>query len=309
MSSLEDLGIQTPTNCKHRKDGEVLDPNGAEARSFVLPITKPSASCPRTSAFPPKADQQQEVTFSKQEQSVVEEIKEQQTEEVKPVELTTQAPDSITEQLESKTQPVSLNKTAIKQQNNALSVGHKTLHSKQSSSKEQPNQSRPSNVVRSSDPNTKQPQPLSSIAFKKSVQTWPYMKGSIALAVMEIFFHLFQRSYCDALMSTRGLELLYQGYRGYGISGLVELQGSKNSLLRAISPNTEVEILSDDYHSSYFKDYPKQMQVYIKPLKNAQDWLGGIAVLIDQLLPLRIREFNVKSNKIINKTENRTKTY
>ncbi len=110
-------------------------------------------------------------------------------------------------------------------------------------------------------------------------------------------------------MSTPGLELLYQGYRGNGISGLVELQGSKNSLLRAISPNTEVEILSDDYHSSYFRDYPKQILVYIKPVKNAQDWLGGIAVLIDQLLPLRIRDLNVKLNKSINKTENRTKTY
>ncbi len=236
--------------------------------------------------------QQQEVTLPKQEQSVVEEIKQQETEEVTPVEVRevrTEAPDSRKEQLESKTQPV---KTAIKQQNNDPSVRHKALHSKQLSSKPQLNQSRPSNVVRQSDPNTKQPQPLSSMAFKKSVQTWSYIKGSMILVVMEILFHLFQRSYCEALMETPGLELLYQGYRGNGVSGLVELQGLKNSLLllRAISPNTEVEILSEDYHSSYFKDYPKQMQVYIRPVKNAQHWLGGIAVLIDQLLPLRIRD-------------------
>ena len=231
---------------------------------------------------------------SLQEQPLVEEIKESETEEVKAVAVITEAPDSRKEQLESKPQPVATEKTAIKQQDNELSVRHKALHSKQSSSKQQKNQSRPCNVVRQGEPNRKQPQPLSSIAFNKTVQTLPYMKGSWAPAVVEIWFHLFQRSYCDALMSTPGLELLYQGYRGNGISGLVELSNSKNSLLRAISPNTEVEILSDDYHSSYFKDRPKQIQVYIKPLKNSQDWLGGIAVLIDQLLPLRIREPNVK---------------
>ena len=230
-------------------------------------------------------NQQQEVTFSEQEQSIVEEIKAPETE----------APDSIKEQLESKPQPVSLEKTAIKQQNNDPSVGHKTLHSKQSSSKEQKNQSRPSNVVRQNDPNTKQPQALFSMVFNKTVQTWPYMKSGIALAVMEIFFHLFQRSYCDALMLTPGLELLYQGYLGHGISGLVELSNSKNSLLRSISPNTEVEVLSSDYHSTYFRDKPNQILVYIKPVRNAQDWLGGIVVSMEQLLPLRIRDFNVKT--------------
>ena len=266
---------------------------------FGISISDATLKKPETlSLWHPKYrdNQQQDVTFSEQEQSIVEEIKEPEPEEIKPaevIELTSKTPDSQKEQLESKDRPVSREKTAIKQQNNQPSVGHKTLHSKQSSSKEQKNQSRPCNVVCQDDPNRKQPQPLSSIAFNKSVQTWPYMKGSIALAVMEIFFYLFQRSYCDALMLTPGLELLYQGYRGNGVSGLVELQGSKNSLLRAISSNTEVEILSEDYHSSYFKDCPKQILVYIKPVKNAQDWLGGIAVLIDQLLPLRIRDLNL----------------
>ncbi len=118
------------------------------------------------------------------------------------------------------------------------------------------------------------------------------MKGGWAFVVMEIFFHLFQISYCDALMSTSGLVLLYQGYRGNGISGLVELSNSENSSLRAILPNTEVEICFHDYHSSYFRHRPKQILVYIKPVKNSQDWLSGIAVLMEQLLPLRIRELN-----------------
>ncbi len=237
---------------------------------------------------------------SLQEQPLVEEIKESETEEVKAVAVITEAPDSRKEQLESKPQPVATEKTAIKQQDNELSVRHKALHSKQSSSKQQKNQSRPCNVVRQSEPNRKQPQPLSFISFNKTVQTLAYMKGGWALAVMEIFFHLFQRSYCDALMSTPGLELLYQGYRGNGISGLVELSNSKNSLVRAISANTEVEILSSDYHSSYFRHCPQQILVYIKPVKKSQDWLGGIAVSMEQLLPLRIRDFNVKSNKIMN---------
>ena len=243
-------------------------------------------------------NQQQKVTLDEQEQPEVEDIKEPETEEVKPVEvreLNTEPPDSIKEQLESKTQPVSPEKTAIKQQDKDLSVRHKKLHSKQLSSKQQKNQSRPCNVVCQSDPNRKQPQPLSSIAFNKTVQTLAYMKGGWSLAVVEILFYLFQRSYCDALMSTPSLELLYQGYRGNGISGLVELSNSKNSLLRAISPNTEVEILPDDYHSSYFRDKPKQILVYIKPVKNSQDWLGGVAVSMEQLLPLRIRDFNLKT--------------
>ncbi len=247
-------------------------------------------------------NQQQKVTLDEQEQPEVdlkvESIKEPEPEEVKPVqvrELTTKAPDSQKEKLESKTETVSREKTAIKQENNQPSVGQKTLQAKQLFSKQQKDQSGPCNVVRQSDPNKKQPQPLYSIAFNKTVQTLPYMKGSLSFAVMEIWFYLFQRFYCEALMSTPGLEFLYRGYRGNGISGLVELSNSTNSLVRGISPNTEVEILTDDYHSSYFRDKPKQILVYIKPLKNSQDWLGGVAVSMEQLLPLRIRDFNLKT--------------
>ena len=73
---------------------------------------------------------------------------------------------------------------------------------------------------------------------------------------------------------------------------IIELETEK---VRAISLNTEVEICSDDYHSSYFRDRPRQLLVYIKPLKKAQDWFGGIAVSMEQLLPLRIRDFNVET--------------
>ena len=51
-----------------------------------------------------------------------------------------------------------------------------------------------------------------------------------------------------------------------------------------------------DYHSSYFRENPQQLLVYIKPLQNAEDWLDGIAVLIEHLIPVRIRERKYRSD-------------
>ena len=60
----------------------------------------------------------------------------------------------------------------------------------------------------------------------------------------------------------------------------------------------QVVILRSDYHSSSMRENPNQLLVYIKPKNNAIDWLGGIAVLIELLDPIRIRDKTSKFNKI-----------
>ena len=92
------------------------------------------------------------------------------------------------------------------------------------------------------------------------------------------------------------LELLYQGYEGRGAGGLVERKGEKQPQLQSISSNTEVEILRKDYHSSSMRKNPNQLLVYIKPL-HSTDWSNGIAVLIEHLVPIRVRDKISESNK------------
>ena len=107
--------------------------------------------------------------------------------------------------------------------------------------------------------------------------------------VIEFIYRVFQRAYYNALMRIPRLELVYQGYEGRGTGGLVQRKGEKHSQLQSIPPNTEVVILRKDYHSSSIRENPNQLLVYIKPLQNSQDWSNGIAVLIEHLVPIRIR--------------------
>ncbi len=107
------------------------------------------------------------------------------------------------------------------------------------------------------------------------------------------------------MIVTTNLELLYQGYRGYGATGFLERKGDKRSQVQLIKPNTEVEILRDDYHSTVFRENPKQLLVYIKPLHES-DWLGGISVLIEHLIPLRIKDKTLDQSQIkLNQNESK----
>ena len=108
--------------------------------------------------------------------------------------------------------------------------------------------------------------------------------------VIEFIYQVFQGAYYNALIRIPRLELVYQGYEGRGTAGLVQRKGEKQSQVQSIPPNTEVEILRKDYHSSSIRENPNQLLVYIKPLQNSQDWLNGIAVLIEHLIPIRIRD-------------------
>jgi hypothetical protein len=116
-----------------------------------------------------------------------------------------------------------------------------------------------------------------------------YMRVHVRVRVADFIFQVLQRAYCDALMNTPGLVLLYFGFHGRGANGLVEIEGKTQSAFEVILPDSEVEIYQEYPHSSYFRENPKQMLVYIKPIQNAQNWCDGIAVLIEHLLPIRIK--------------------
>lgn len=106
--------------------------------------------------------------------------------------------------------------------------------------------------------------------------------------LIEIFYQLFQRVYSQAAIKKRDLVFVFNGYKGRGISGLVEKKGVEETKLESIPLNTEVQIIRYQLHSSYFRDYPNQILVYIKPLINSDDWKGGIAVPLELLSFLRI---------------------
>ena len=163
--------------------------------------------------------------------------------------------------------------------------------------KQHSQQSTPLTVVGENESESKHLKAIPSLNSKKTVYTLAYMKGVMPVIVLEFIYQVFQRAYHNALRRIPRLELLYLGFNGRGVSGLVQRKGEKQPLVRGISPNTEVVVLRSDYHSSSLRDNPKQLLVYIKPI-NAINWMDGIAVLIEHLIPIRVRDKISKSNKI-----------
>ena len=171
------------------------------------------------------------------------------------------------------------------------------LQAKTNPDRQHSQQSTPLNVVGKNQSESKHLKALPSLDSKKTVHTLAYMKGMMPAIVVEFIYQVFQRAYYNALMRIPRLEFLYQGYRGRGSGGLVQRKGEKQSQLQSIPPNTEVVILRKDYHSSSMRENPNQLLVYIKPLQNSQDWKNGIAVLIEYLIPIRVRDKISKLNK------------
>ena len=171
-----------------------------------------------------------------------------------------------------------------------------TLQAKSTPDEEHSQQSIPLTVVGKNQPESKPLKALPSNNSTKTVHTLAYMKGVMPGIVIEFIYQVFQRAYYNALMRIPRLVLLYQGYEGRGTAGLVRRKGEKQSQVQSIPPNTEVEILRKDYHSSSLRDNPNQLLVYIKPLHSI-DWKNGIAVLIEHLISIRIRDKISNSNK------------
>ena len=178
------------------------------------------------------------------------------------------------------------------QQLNSKRILQPILPSKDASEEPQKKQSTPLRVVRQNEQKAESLKAISSLILTKTVHTLPYMKGMGCDFVIGFIYQALQRAYFNLLMETPNLELLYQGYRGYGATGFVERKGEKRSQVELIKPNSEVQILRNDYHSTALRENPKQLLLYIKPLENLE-WLNGIAVLIEQLIPIRIKDITL----------------
>ena len=171
------------------------------------------------------------------------------------------------------------------------------LQAKTNPDKQQNQQSTPLRVVRQNEAKAKQLKAIPSNDCKKTVHTLSYMKGVMPVILIEFIYQVFQRAYYNALMRIPRLKLVYQGYRGRSFGGLVQCKVGKQSQVRSIPSNTEVEIIRKDHHSSSLTDNPHQLLVYIKPLQNSQDWSNGIAIPIEHLIPIRIRDKTPKPDK------------
>ncbi|VEP18703.1 hypothetical protein H1P_870006 [Hyella patelloides LEGE 07179] len=74
------------------------------------------------------------------------------------------------------------------------------------------------------------------------------------------------------------------------------LEEKEKQEFRSILSNAEVLVLQDYPHSSYFQENPRQMMIYVQPT-NVSHWKTGICVRLDNLIPVRIRQGQEKSNK------------
>ena len=250
----------------------------------VEPNPDPQGAAPQESQHP---EEEPEVTVEVK----AEEVKEQETTDT-PTPVPEAAPSSSSQNntIEPNNGLETLDSIDLLQKDDKKVVIQEVLHSEQGESKKHKDRATPCHVTRQNGPNPKTPKFLPSLVSTISCHTLPLMKGVMAHHLIEFIFQIIQRAYYEAIMISPRLEFLYQGYRGFGTSGFVRRKGDKQSLVQSIPPNTEVEILRKDRHSSYFRENPKQLLVYIKPLYNADDWQQGIAVLIDHLIPIRIRD-------------------
>ncbi|MGB5714318.1 MAG: hypothetical protein WBM44_25830 [Waterburya sp.] len=188
--------------------------------------------------------------------------------------------------------------------------------------KAQSNGATPCSEVRQNQPNVESPETNTGNCLSNRGYTLPFMKGfmrvHVRVRVAELIFQVLQRGYCDALMNTPGLELLYLGFNGRGAGGLVEIENQKEPVFKNILPKSVVETYQEYPHSSYFRENPTQMLVYIKPIQNAHSWCNGIAVLIEHLIPVRINEEiftqdisteNTKNSSEIDQTNDKPRLY
>jgi hypothetical protein len=173
-----------------------------------------------------------------------------------------------------------------------INVIQKALQPEQPNNNQSKNHATPLHVIRKNDPNQEPLKALPSIESKISCHTLPYMKGvrDIILESLIRFWHYtLQRAYCEALIKQRNLVLNLQTYQGNSVGSLVQRKGSKLSKIASIPSDSEVIVQRNQLHSSYFRDRPNQILVYIKPLIGAEDWRGGIPVPLELLSPLWIK--------------------
>ncbi|MEN9568659.1 MAG: hypothetical protein RLZZ69_3855, partial [Cyanobacteriota bacterium] len=177
-------------------------------------------------------------------------------------------------------------------------VIHKALQPEQPNNKQDNHRATPLPVIREKDENQEPLKPIPSIKSNLSCHTLPIMKGVILDSLLRVLYQVLQRAYCEAIIKKRNLVLFFQGHQENSFTGLVERKGQKRhqqSKIASIPINSEVTVKKSQLHSSYFRDYPNQILVYIKPLIGAEDWRGGIPVPLESLSPLRIK--NKKKNQ------------
>ena len=225
------------------------------------------------------------------------ETKNNDLEESEDLEEVTLEPDSYTKivGVGEPIEPPVVTKTSVESQHGAEpDVPQKLLHSEPSCDRTQGNGATPSLVVRKKQPHAESLESNTDMGLSNRGYTLSFMKGYmgvyVCVRVVDFVFQVLQRVYCDVLMNTPGLELLYLGFNGRGTNGLVEIQDRTRSVFKVILPYSEVKIYQEYPHSSYFRENPTQMLVYIKPVQNTQDWCHGIAVLIEHLIPIQINQ-------------------
>ncbi len=215
------------------------------------------------------------------------------------MEEVTLEPDSCTEIVgvgEPIEHPV-VTKTPVEPQQVAEpDVPRESLHSEPSSANIQSHGATPSPVVCAQQLDPESLETTTGKCLENRGYTLPYMKGMMSLFVSAVLYQLYQRSYYQALMHTPTLELRYLGYQGQGTGGLVQSKESKTRKMEIITPGTQVKVMCDRYHSSALHQAPQQLLVYITPL-DADKWENGIAVLIEQLFPLRIKHTTQQTDK------------
>ncbi len=236
------------------------------------------------------------------------EVEEQDTTAVISIEEKPEAANLTNKTIELKSESKILNISKTLHKKDEPTVGQEILQLKQPSHKPDKKQSRPSDVICQKAASQKTSKFIPSLDLQKIVHTLTYMKGVMPYLVCEFFSQVFQRAYYNALMRIPRLELIYQSNLENCLGGLVQRKGQKQSLFESISPNTEVEILRKDYHSSSFRENSSQLLVYVKPIDNALDWLDGIPVLIDCLMPIRIRDKISKDKKTREINKNKEKS-
>ena len=170
---------------------------------------------------------------------------------------------------------------------NPISVRQKALQPRPSNSNQHSRCATPLHVVRQKPPLSKSTKAISNKDFKILCHTLPLMKGMTLDLFLQIWHSAFQAAYSQNVIKQKNLVFLFSGHRGKSITAPVQCESVEaTTKLKSILPNSEVTIQTNLLHSSYFRDKPKQILVYVR-LVDQDDWQGAIAVPLELLSPCR----------------------
>ncbi|MEL6911516.1 MAG: hypothetical protein AAFO85_15090 [Cyanobacteria bacterium J06598_4] len=170
----------------------------------------------------------------------------------------------------------------------ASSIIQKKLQPEPPNNNQYKERATPLYVIRKNEPNPKPTKSIPSNNFEISCHTLPLMKGVLLDLFLRIWHSALLRAYSQNAIKQKHLVFVFSGYQGKPFSALAHIESDESiTKSKSILPNSFVTIQTNLIHSSFLRDEPKQVLVYVRTLTYNDKDKSAMAVPIEFLSPCR----------------------